>query len=110
MVALAYLPFAILGSSASNLYRTATLRRLAFPTEYGRNGDGAWGILHALEVRLAMVPERVSFFRRHRRSYGASEYVAPDGDARMLEEAVRVLQSRMETDSILRAPMPVSRV
>jgi hypothetical protein len=102
LLALAYVPFAILGSSASNLYRTEALRRLPFPTEFGRNGDGAWGLLNALAIRLAVTPRRVSFFRRHQRAYAPAEYQAVDGDQRMLDAAMKMLAWRLEADPGLR--------
>ena len=63
--AVAHATGALLGSSASNLYRTQTLRRLPFPTEFGTAGDGAWGLLHAAEVAWAVVPEVFSTFLIH---------------------------------------------
>jgi hypothetical protein len=56
---------ALLGSSASNLYRAETMRRLPFPTDFGTGGDGAWGLLHAAEVAWAVVPEIFSTFLIH---------------------------------------------
>ena len=58
---------AILGSSASNLYRTDFLKPRPFPTEYGTAGDGGWGIEHIFEVKIAVTPERFSSFRQHRK-------------------------------------------
>jgi hypothetical protein len=63
--ALAHATGALLGSSASNLYRTQTLQRLPFPTDFGTGGDGAWGLLHAAEVVWAVVPEIFSTFLIH---------------------------------------------
>jgi hypothetical protein len=65
---------AILGSSASNLYRTEFLQRHPFPIDYGTVGDGAWGDLHALEMRLGVTPKKFSIFRHHPKSYSSSEY------------------------------------
>ena len=53
---------ALLGSSASNLYRTQTLQRLPFPVDFGTSGDGAWGLLHPAEVTWAVHPEKFSTF------------------------------------------------
>ncbi len=65
---------AILGSSASNLYRTACLQERPFPTDFGTAGDGGWGMRHTFEVRMAVTPERFSTFRYHEKSYAPSEY------------------------------------
>src|SRR5205823_1693472 len=45
---------AILGSSASNLYRTRCLQENPFPVDYGTVGDGGWGLLNCLKIRLAV--------------------------------------------------------
>ncbi|MGD0815399.1 MAG: glycosyltransferase [Verrucomicrobiota bacterium] len=65
---------AILGSSASNLYRADCLKQRPFPTEYGKAGDGAWGILNIFEVKIAVTPERFSTFLVHEKAYAAAEY------------------------------------
>lgn len=59
------IPEGILGSSASNLYRTELLRRFPFPDDYGHAGDTAWGILHAFDCRLAVTPDIFSRFVLH---------------------------------------------
>jgi hypothetical protein len=56
---------ALLGSCASNIFRTEMLKRLPFPTEFGTAGDGAWGMRHAAEVAWAVVPEKFSTFLVH---------------------------------------------
>ena len=63
--AVAHATGALLGSSASNLYRTQTLQRLPFPSDFGTGGDGAWGLLHAAEVAWAVVPGTFSTFLIH---------------------------------------------
>ncbi len=91
VMAFSFLPFALLGSSASNLYRTSVLQKNPFPTEYGLNGDGAWGILNALEIRLGITPRQVSFFRKHRKVYRRAEYATADPDQRLLETGLERL-------------------
>jgi hypothetical protein len=63
--AMAHATGALLGSSASNLYRTRMLQRLPFPTDFGTGGDGAWGLLHAPEVAWAVMPGSFSTFLIH---------------------------------------------
>jgi sulfur relay (sulfurtransferase) complex TusBCD TusD component (DsrE family) len=65
---------AILGSSASNLYRTDFLKPRPFPTHYGTAGDGGWGIEHIFEVTIAVTPERFSDFRKHEKAYSLADY------------------------------------
>jgi glycosyltransferase involved in cell wall biosynthesis len=55
----------LLGSSASNLYRTDTLQKFPFPGDFGKAGDGAWGARHFAGVKWAVTPEKFSTFLRH---------------------------------------------
>jgi Glycosyl transferase family 2 len=64
---------ALLGSSASNLYRTEILRRFPFPTDFGTAGDGAWGLRHAPEVVWGVMPEKISTFLIHPNSASVDE-------------------------------------
>lgn len=65
---------AILGSSASNLYRTRCLQEKPFPVEYGTAGDGGWGLTNCLKIRLGVTSRRFSTFREHPKSYSRAEY------------------------------------
>lgn len=96
VMALAFLPFAILGSSASNLYRTTALQLNPFPTGFGLNGDGAWGFLNALEIRLGITPRAVGYFRKHRKSYRRTEYYTSDPDQRLLAAGLERLDETLE--------------
>ena len=55
----------LMGSSASNLYRTAMLRERPFPTVFGNVGDTAWGITNALAVRFGVSPQHLADFVIH---------------------------------------------
>lgn len=90
---------AILGSSASNLYRADCLRRFPFPTDFGTAGDGGWGILHAFEVKIAITPNRFSTFRYHPKAYAASEYHVDSLAIKLFQTAQRVLASEREKNS-----------
>jgi len=46
-----FLPHGLLGSSASNHYRTAFLQKHPFPTDFGHCGDTAWESLSLLSLR-----------------------------------------------------------
>ena len=63
--ALTHASGAMLGSCASNLFRTATLQRFQFPHDFGAAGDGAWGWMHAPEVAWCVTPEKFSTFLCH---------------------------------------------
>jgi hypothetical protein len=62
-------PNAILGSSASNLYRGPHLRARPFPTEYGVVGDTAWIMRYGHETRLALTPRSGSTFCIHEKEF-----------------------------------------
>jgi len=64
---------AMLGSCASNLFRTSVLKRFPFPDNFGTAGDGAWGLLHAAEVSWGVVPEKFSTFLIHPSNASAVE-------------------------------------
>ncbi|WP_169054268.1 glycosyltransferase [Nitratireductor sp. XY-223] len=63
-----YLPSSILGSSASNLYRTDCLKEWPFPSEFGHIGDVAWGALYATHVSFGIYPETVAEFVHHKQT------------------------------------------
>jgi hypothetical protein len=62
LVAAMSVPEGMLGSSASNLYLTDTLKRFPFPTEYGHEGDTAWGVRYGWQVSIAATPSIFSRF------------------------------------------------
>jgi hypothetical protein len=53
MMLCGFIPSGLLGSSASNLYRTSFLQKYPFPTDYGHCGDTAWGLSVAPFVNIA---------------------------------------------------------
>src|SRR5665213_1424460 len=59
----------ILGSSASNLYRTEVLQRFPFPTDCGSPGDVVWGVRHAIDIVFAVTPACFSEFLFHEKEY-----------------------------------------
>jgi len=93
---------AILGSSASNLYRTDCLKRHPFPTDFGTSGDGAWGIANVFDYSLCVTPERFSTFRFHPKSYSLSDYAVADLNWRFFELARDTLARRCAVDAELR--------
>jgi glycosyltransferase involved in cell wall biosynthesis len=60
-------PQAILGSTASNLYRGEHLRARLFPVDHEHGGDTAWMLRYGHETRLCMTPIEGSTFCFHAR-------------------------------------------
>jgi len=63
--AVMYLPGSLLGSSASNVYRTDYMQRHPFPLGYGHACDTAWALANAFEARIAVAPDLHSLFWVH---------------------------------------------
>jgi len=59
------LPGTMIGSSASNLYRTSSLQENLFPCDYGHAGDSAWALGTSLNSRWVVVPKVKSNFLYH---------------------------------------------
>jgi len=57
-----FLPHGLLGSSASNLYRTSFLQHHPFPTDFGHCGDTAWGATVAPFAKVAFTPRSCARF------------------------------------------------
>lgn len=71
------LPDGLLGSSASNLYRTAFLQKRPFPVEFGHGGDTAWGLAASVEARIAFTTRCCASFyvQTAHRELSPSEYL-----------------------------------
>lgn len=52
----------LLGSSASNLYRSALLQQCPFPTDFGKAGDTAWFRQVVLDTQVVLTPQVVADF------------------------------------------------
>lgn len=61
----AFLPFTVLGSSASNLYSTNLLRKYPFPFEFGHGGDAALGVRLAAFAKIGITRQVFSTFNVH---------------------------------------------
>jgi glycosyltransferase involved in cell wall biosynthesis len=86
---------AILGSSASNLYRTAFMKEHPFPLDFGTVGDGGWGMLNAFEARIAVTPQRFSTFLHHEKSYPLHEYRVNNLPLKLLHTAQATLERHL---------------
>jgi glycosyltransferase involved in cell wall biosynthesis len=64
---IAFFPGTLIGSSASNLYRTEFLQSRPFPTVFGSEGDSAWAIKNGLSAKWAIVPTETADFVKHAR-------------------------------------------
>jgi len=93
---------AILGSSASNLYRAELLQQRPFPTNFGTVGDGAWGVANVFDYRLGVTPEIFSTFRHHPKAYSKKEYAMEDISGKLFLLADETLRQRLATDVALR--------
>lgn len=96
-------PDAILGSSASNIYRGEHLRKRPFPTDFQMAGDTGWGVRYALETRFCYTPKIGSVFRFHSDTYTSLD---PQMNKRMIqalhEECVKVAhQNRTSANGVL---------
>jgi glycosyltransferase involved in cell wall biosynthesis len=92
---------AILGSSASDLYRADCLKARPFPIEYGTAGDGGWGIQNIFEVRIAVTPARFSNFRHHEKAYPLTEYAMDSLSAKLFRLAQTVVAQQCKTNPAL---------
>lgn len=83
----------LLGSSASNLYRTTTLQQRPFPTDCGHSGDAFWAVRNTLQVALAVTPRECSTFLVHPKTWnlGTDDFYTKLV-WRALSEARQVLQ------------------
>lgn len=87
---------AILGSSASNLYRTRCLQENPFPVDYGTAGDGGWGLTNCLKIRLGVTPRRFSTFREHPKSYSKAEYAVDQLVKKMFDRISQTYREEAE--------------
>lgn len=85
---------AILGSSASNLYRAACLQARPFPTGYGTAGDAGWGLQHIFDVRIGVTRGRFSTFRYHEKAYGKDQYYVEALLLKLFRLAVKTAHER----------------
>jgi hypothetical protein len=90
---LMYLPATPIGSSASNLYRTAYMKRHPFSAEYGHIGDSAWALGHTFEAKFGIEPRAESTFWVHEAESGIQQQYADVVD-RFVSLAKEVIEGR----------------
>lgn len=62
------------GSSASNLYRTAILKKFPFPANYGSAGDAFWLLENSANIRYALTPATGSTYLIHPSQHSPSDH------------------------------------
>jgi glycosyltransferase involved in cell wall biosynthesis len=92
---------AILGSSASDLYRGDCLKARPFPIDYGTSGDSAWGIQNIFEIRIAVTLARFSSFRYHEKAYPLAQYAIDSLTARFFRLAQTIVAQQCATNPAL---------
>ena len=97
------IPGAILGSSASNLYRTDVFQKNPFPTEFGTTGDGAWGIANVFRYALAVTPERFTIFREHEKAYEKKDYAVSELNDKLLDLMKLTVENERRENPAFRA-------
>ena len=100
-------PNAVIGSSASNLYRASFLQPRPFPVDYHGAGDAAWAIHHAAEARWAIFPEVVSTFLIHPKSYEVNVHLSAEIAARMTRHFKQIIDDMHNRPSGLVAGDPL---
>jgi hypothetical protein len=101
-LAFRFCPQALLGSSASNLYRGDHLRSRPFPNEYGSVGDTGWIMRYAAETRLCMTPAVGSTFCIHPKERELTHLQCMKLQETLLKEEFCRLESRLAVSRLLR--------
>lgn len=101
-LAFQHCPSALLGSSASNLYRGSHLRPRPFPTEYGNAGDTGWIMRYAAETCLGLTPAVGSTFCIHEKSTGLTPCACYELMKKMMEAEYQRLESGQRVGPILK--------
>ncbi len=91
----------ILGSSASNLYRTKLLHERPFPENFGLAGDVAWGITNVFDYRLGVTSQCFSTFCYHDKAYSPKEYALDNICGELVQLARETFQGRLVVDKSL---------
>jgi hypothetical protein len=90
-----FLPSSVLGSSASNLYRTSVLKDAPFPENCGPQGDVVWAFKMCARLRFAFTSQVCADFQLtpvHKQLEGQA-----DASQRVFSELVENLETRFET-------------
>lgn len=88
-------PGGLLGSSASNLYRTRFLQAHPFPACYRRVGDTGWAVENAFHVRFVVAPGLESEFFVHAPADAPSPERPGETRRRLLSKAREVFAEQL---------------
>jgi hypothetical protein len=113
LFALVHYREALLGSSASNLYRTSCLQENPFPTGFGTVGDGAWGLANCCKIRLGVTQKVFSTFRDHAKAYARSEYAVDELSHKLLQRILDTWSAEKEKEPLagaIRRGAPLSEI
>ena len=89
------LPGTLMGSSASNIYRTSALVNCPFPTNCGHAGDSAWALKNSAHLSWHIIPDLDSEFLKH-----GSGKKTRDTSHRKRKELYELAHSTLENTSI----------
>jgi hypothetical protein len=87
-----YFTGSILGSSASNIYKTDFLKQHPFPTDFGHAGDTIWAVRNLTDMRAAIIPENFATFRLGWKFKEADARIQRDTFEKMCNEAKITLE------------------
>lgn len=85
----------LMGSSASNLYRTEFLQKHPFPHEFGHAGDTAWGLRYGPEIRMGLYPKCIATFALGWEFQGHDARLQKDAFLKLSEEGTKSLSQAM---------------
>jgi hypothetical protein len=86
-------PHGLLGSSASNLYRTSFLQAHPFPTDVGHCGDTAWGATVAPFAKVAFTARECARFYCQTRFREENPRVQLDRHRQLASKAIAALEA-----------------
>lgn len=92
-------PAGLLGSSASNLYRTDFLKKHPFPTDFGHVSDTAWTLRNAFCAKAAVSHRKCSRFLLHPSPGKLSDREHSVLEAKFVDLAKQILQDRISRAS-----------
>jgi len=94
------LPDGLLGSSASNLYRTSFLHRHPFPTEFGHCGDTAWGLTASVEANIVFTSRQCARFYVQTRHPDLTPRTQMERHQRFATRTIKALRQASMTDPV----------
>ena len=97
------LPHGLLGSSASNLYRTGFLQAHPFPTGVGHCGDSAWGASVAPFIKVAFTSRECARFYCQTRFRAENPRIQFERHRQLAAMALQALQAETKSSPELAA-------